>query len=214
MLALQGSMYQFETVLINLASSPELLLRVDAFRRRAADLIDFIRSQKWGIQNIHIDRSNQERPTIKGSLPNDLVLEGLYRRYRFFILNDEKANYYRFIRLLSASSKNELLHRFLRVEKKEFLQSRSLEFAFITSTMKYRAEDVIDCWFNSYYFHDQDSERERLVEFEKIVSPEGAKVMLWQSVWDSALKVRNMSWLIRDTSVKNPVVYVPVSCAL
>ena len=199
---------------VNLNSHPELVSRVDAFKRRAADLVRFIRTQKWGLQSIHIDRSNQERPTINGSLPNELALEGLYRRYRFFLLNREKTNYYRFIRLLSTSSSNELLHRFLRMEKKEFLQSKSLEFAFITSTMKYRAEDVIDFWFNAYYFHEQEPERAKLAEFENIVSSEGAKVMLWESVWDRALKGRNMSWLIRDTTITNPVVYVPVSCSV
>ena len=103
---------------------------------------------------------------------------------------------------------------FIRVERKEFFRSHSLEFAFITANSKYRPEDVIDFWFNAYYFHDQEPERERLAAFESIVSPEGAKVLLWEAVWNSVLKIRNMAWLVREATPENPVVYVPLYCAV
>jgi hypothetical protein len=207
-------MERFEKVEIDLSSSAELRMRLDSFTRRAANLTEFMKSQKWGIQSIHVDRSNQDQPWVHGTLPNELVLEGLYRRFRFFILNDEDSNYLRFLRLLSASSKNELHHRFLRLERKEFFQSHSLEFAFITANLKYHPEEVIDFWFNAYYFHDQEPERKKLATFESIVSAEGAKVLLWESVWNSALKVRNMAWLVREATPKNPFVYVPLFCAV
>ena len=207
-------MDRFEKITIDLASSAELRARLESFKRRAADLTGFMRTQKWGVQQIHIDRSDQHRPRVDGTIPNALALEGLYRRFRFFILNNELANYHRFLRLLSVSSSNELLHMFIRVERKEFFRSHSLEFAFITANSKYRPEDVIDFWFNAYYFHDQEPERERLAAFESIVSPEGAKVLLWEAVWNSVLKIRNMAWLVREATPENPVVYVPLYCAV
>jgi len=207
-------MDRFDAVSIDLSSSPELRQRLEAFKRRAADLAGFIRTQKWGVQHIHVDRSNQHRPTVGGTLPNELMLEALYRRFRFFILNDEPANYRRLLRLLSASSNSKLLHRFLRVERKEFLTSDSLKFAFVTADSMYQPEKVINFWFNAYYFHDEEPERERLAAFERIVSPEGAKVLLWETVWNGALKVRNMAWLVRQATAENPVVYVPLYCAV
>lgn len=207
-------MTQFEVAAIDLGSCPELVKRLDAFKRRANDLLAFIRTQDWGAHFMRIDRTNQEKPLIIGSIPDDLALEGLYRRFRFFILHKEMAFYYRFNRLLSVSSDDELLHRFLRVEKREFLQSKLLDYAFVTSTMKYRGEDVVDFWFNAYYFHDREEERMKLAKFEQVVSSEGAKAILWQLVWDSTLKIRNMSYLIRDTTMDNPVMYVPVSCSV
>jgi hypothetical protein len=206
-------MYRFEKAEINLSSSTELQIRLDSFKRRAADLTGFMKNQKWGVHNIHVDRSDQDQPRADGTVPDELVLEGLYRRFRFFILNDEGANYRRFLRLLSASSENELLHRFIRIERKEFFQSKSLEFAFITAKLKYRPEEVIDFWFNAYYFHDQEPERQKLAAFQSIVSPEGAKVLLWESIWN-ILKIRNMAWLVKETTLANPVVDVPVYCAL
>lgn len=207
-------MDRFEKVGIDLSSSADLQVRLNSFKRRSADLTGFMKTQKWGVQHIHIDRSNQDKPRVGGNIPNELILEALYRRFRFFILNDEAANYYRFLRLLSASSKNELLHRFIRLERKEFFQSHSLEFAFITANYKYRPVEVIDFWFNAYYFHDQEPEREKLAAFESVVSPEGAKVLLWESVWNSVLKVRNMAWLVREAAPESPVVYVPLYCAV
>ena len=207
-------MEKFAKVEIAFSSSNELQARLDAFRRRAEDLNLFIASQKWGMHNVSVDRTDENRPKISGSLPDEMVLEALYRRFRFFILNDEGANYYRLIRLLSASSNDELLHRFLRVEKKEFLNENSLEFAFITASTKYRAKEVIDFWFNAYYFHDQDLERSKLEKFESIVSPEGAKVVLWQAVWHSTRRIRNLAWLTREATLQNPIVYAPVLWAV
>jgi hypothetical protein len=204
-------MDKFEKVEIDLSSSEELQVRLDAYRRRARDLSAFVKSQQWGIHNVHVDRSDQERPKISGSQPDELVLEALYRRFRFFILEHEKANYYRFIRLLSALCKDEMLHKFLRLERKGFYKEHSLEFAFITASTKYRSNEVIDFWFNAYYFHDQPIDRVKLATFESIVSSEGAKVILWRCVWHSVRKVRNLAWLTRETTLQNPIVYVPVS---
>ena len=204
-------MEKFKKVEIDLSSSEELQSRLDAFRRRAADINIFMQSLDWGMHNIHVDRSNQNRPTISGSKPDELVVEALYRRFRFFILSDENANYYRLIRLLSAACKSELLHKFLKTEKKNFYFDYPLEFAFVTASTKYSPKEVIDFWFNAYYFHDQSIDRSKLATFESIVSSEGAKVVLWNCVWHSVRKIRNLAWLTRETTLQNPTVYVPVS---
>lgn len=202
-------MEEFRKIKIDL-SPLDLATRLESYKRRAADLSSFVKAQKWGIQHIHIDRTNEHRPKVQGTHINDLVLEGLYRRFRFFILNDEPANHYRLLRLLSAASEDELWHRHLRVERKEFFQSGSLEFAFIAARKKYRPDEVIDFWFNAYYFHDQNVERSRLEAFENIVSAEGAKALLWECVWNSVRKIRNLAWLAREATPNNPFVYVPV----
>lgn len=207
-------MEQFAKVAIDLASSEELQSRLESFRRRALDLSVFVQSQKWGRHSVNVNRFDQSRPRISGTLPDHLLVEALYRRFRFFILKNENANYFRFARLLSASSKDELLHKFLRAERREFYNESSLEFAFITASTKYRPNEVIDFWFNAYYFHDEAQERSKLARFERIVSAEGAKVVLWHAVWNSTRKIRNLAWLTREATAQNPIVYVPVDSAL
>jgi len=44
-----------------------------------------------------------------------------------------------------------------------------LEFAFITASTKYRLHEVVDFWFNAYYFHDEAQEQSKLARFERIV---------------------------------------------
>jgi hypothetical protein len=171
----------FQPISIDLASSAELRERLEAFRRRATDLVKFIRGQPWGIQTINVNRSDEYRPRVSGTIPNELALDGLYRRFRFFILQKEPANYRRFLSLLSTASTSDLLHPFLRTHRKQFLTSDTLDFAFITARSKYRAEEIIDFWFNAYYFHDQQPEKEKLAAFQGIVSAEGAKVVLWET---------------------------------
>jgi hypothetical protein len=183
---------------------------LEAFRRRAADLAQFIRAQHWGIQKIHVNRADEQRPRIDGSLPNELILDSLYRRFRIFILEGEPANYRRFLSLLSQASSDEWLQSFLRSERRNFLTSDTLDFAFITAESKYRAEEVMDFWFNAYYFHDQQVDRDKLTSFERIVSAEGARVVLWETVWKASMKIRNLAWLVRDATLENPVVYLPL----
>jgi hypothetical protein len=202
--------YVFGQSRIDLSSHPDLLPRLLAFKRRAADLTKYVKEQKWGRVNIHVDRIDQQRPKIDGNIPGDAVLEGLYRRFRFFILNDEPANYRRFVRLLSAASDDEVLQRHLRIERKEFHKSHSLEFGFASAPRTYRPEEVIDFWFNAYYFHDDEPQREQLAAFESIVSAQGAKVVLWEAVWHSVLKIRDMALLVKDTAAETPMVYVPL----
>jgi len=207
-------MNEFLKAQLDIELSPEFQIRLESFRRKATELSNFVSSQNWGRHHVHVDRSNENKPRVDGTLPNELVLEALYRRFRFFILTREKSNYFRLLRLLSASSDDELLHGFLRLEKKEFFNERSLEFAFITANSQYKPEDVIDFWFNAYYFHDQAPDREKLSTFESIVSPIGAKVILWHAVWNSVLKIRNLNWLLRETSINNPVVFVLFICKI
>lgn len=186
--------------------------RVSSFKRKATDLCEFVSSQKWGQHSIHVDRSNENLPNITGSLPDELILEALYRRFRFFILNDEKANYFRLLNLISQSADSPLVHSFTKMYKKELFEERSLQFAFITAKSKYTPKEVINFWFNSYYFHDQEVDRVKLERFKGVVSDNGAKVVLFHAVWNAVRKVRNLNYLLRDTSGFNQHMYIPVSC--
>ena len=199
---------------ININSHPELEDRIDSFRRKATDISTYVASHKWERLTVSVNRTDENNPNIKGNIPNDLILEGLYRRFRFFILNKEKSNYFRLLRLLSSSANSSLLHSYLRMSKKEFLSEDSLKFAFITAKTKYHPEEIINLWFNSYYFHDQKAEREKLSIFRDIVSDNGAKVVLFHAVWNAILKIRNLNYLIRNTSIERQSMYVPYLCKI
>jgi len=207
-------MEEFVQVSLDLSSFKDMEDRINSFKRKATDLCEYVSTQKWGQHTIHVDRSDENIPSIKGSLPDDLMLESLYRRFRFFILNDEKANYFRLLNLLSQASDSALIHNYARISKKEFFEERSLQFAFITAKSKYQPKEVINFWFNSYYFHDQDEDRGKLDIFKSIVSDNGAKVVLFHAVWNAVLKVRNLNYLLRDTSIDNQKIHVPVLCKI
>jgi len=83
-------MEQFAKVAIDLASSEELQQRLESFGRRALDLSVFVQSQKSGRHSANVNRFDQNRPRISGTLPDHLLLEALYRRFRFFILKKGK----------------------------------------------------------------------------------------------------------------------------
>lgn len=204
-----GQMEEFIAVPIRLTHSPELQERILAFRRRADDLAEFIRSKKWGQHHVSIDRNDENSPKISGTLPDELILEGLYRRYRFFILNHEKSNYRRLVNLLSQNTDSERLQKYFRSVRREFLEEDILRAAFITARKKIRPEQVIDYWFNAYYFHGDEKKHEQLETFRQVMTDNGAKLALWHVVWRSALRVRNLAYLLRETSEEYPYVYMP-----
>tara|TARA_R110002167_G_scaffold358703_1_gene574913 strand:- start:1555 stop:1857 length:303 start_codon:yes stop_codon:yes gene_type:complete len=94
--------------------------------------------------------------------------------------------------------------------KKEFLEEDILKFAFLSSRSPVTPEELIDYWFNAYYFHDDRDKHEKLERFSGIVSDNGSKVALWHVVWNSTLRIKNFSYLLSDTSEENPQVHVPV----
>lgn len=207
-------MDEFIKISVDITSFNDMEERINSFRRKASDLCEYVSSQEWGQHTISVDRSDENLPKIKGSLPDPLILESLYRRFRFFILNDEKSNYFRLLNLLSQASNSPLIHSFAKTSKKEFFEENSLQFAFITAKSKYHPKDVINLWFNSYYFHDQEEDRNKLEAFKGIVSDNGAKVVLFHTVWNAVRKVRNLNYLLRDTSINNQEIYVPVLCEI
>lgn len=188
--------------------------RIATFTRRGRDLDEFIRSNHWGQHSMEIDRQNEHRPRISGSLPDESLLELLYRRFRFFILKREKSNYQRLQQLLSAATTSEVARSFLLVSRDEFLTNDALDFAFITAQRPYGPEEVIDCWFNAFYFHDNSKKGATLAEFRSVVSNNGAKVALWHTIWDASYRVRRLNWLLRDTNRKNATIYIPHLCRI
>jgi len=207
-------MEEFQKISIDMFRFQDLEERIDNFKRKATDLFEYVSSQDWGRHSININRKDQNNPTITGSLPNELLLESLYRRFRFFILNDEKTNYFRLINQISQSSQSSYLHMYAKISKKEIFNESSLRLAFITAETKYTAKEVINFWFNSYYFHDQPEDRKKLEIFENIVSGNGAKVVLFHAVWNAVRKVRNLNYLLRDTTINNQEMYIQTLCKI
>jgi hypothetical protein len=208
---------EFITIELDRDHPEHLWGRIETFKRRAQDLAEFKAAQNWGIHNVSVNRTNENRPHISGSLPDETTLELLYRRFRFFILNDKPAkpayaNYRRLLKFLGAATSSELAHMYFRLWRKEFLTDDVLRFAFITAKRRFTPEDVIRFWFNAEYFHDDREKEATLAEFRGIVSDNGAKVALWHAVWDATLRVRNLNWLLKDTSRANPRMHIPHFC--
>jgi hypothetical protein len=205
-------MYRFDDVEINNDKLPTLFTHINFFQKRASDLVKFWRSVNWGTHSISVDRSDENAPKISGSLPKELELEGLYRRFRFLYHNNEKSNYFRILKLLSQSTRDPRFHAFCRQEKQSFYEEQSLEFAFITAQKKYKPEEIIDYWFNAYYFHDDENKIQELDALTDKIGEHGARIILYHTVHNCCIKVRNLNYLLSETSESNLVVKYPEEC--
>lgn len=183
---------------------------LESFKRKSSDLLEYFNSVKWGRLSVQI-YSNLEKPRIQGDLPDQIELEAFYRRFRFFILNNEKSNYKRFLNKLSKVTQNDLATLFVRYSKKEFSKCLAVDLAFQKASKKYTSEQIIDLLFNARYFHDDGPKAAKLSELESILSREGAEVSLFWAIWDSCKEIRSTSYLVSETTQINPKVKIPVS---
>lgn len=190
----------------------ELWERIDQFRQRAAQLNSFRRDVKWGILNLSIERSRNTQPKVTGNLPNKYELESLYLRFRFFILENENANYKKLLKGLGRSVDDELVREFFRFERKSFFDDEIVEKIINKYTKNIRAEEIIDMWFNAYYFHNNLYKKDKLEELIAFVSQFGAEAALFYIVRNACNKVRNLNWLLKDLTISKPIIYIPNSC--
>ena len=203
-------MVGFRATKLDIIRYPDLITRINGFKKKAEDLLKFHKSVNWGIHNVSVDRTDEHHPLISGSLPNELVLEAMYRRIRFFIMNDEKSNYFRLIKLLSQSSSDQHFQELCRSWKKNFYKEWSLEFAFISAKDKFTPSEVIDYWFNAYYFHDNEDKTVELEKLTRSLGENGAKVVLFHTASNCCTRVFNLLYLLECTSEQNPIIKCPV----
>jgi len=171
-------------------------------------------TQNWGNHNYQISRNDRNSPVISGTQPEPLLAEAMYRRFRFFILNKEKANFYRLLRVLSSASSDDILHQLCRYLRRDFLADSPMDWAFKLADKKYTSEEVIDLWFNAYYFHDEEPKRKRLEQFEKVVTENGAKIALFHTVARAVYPIGHLNYLLRDTATESTEMYLPIYCAI
>ncbi|MCR4346478.1 MAG: hypothetical protein NUV55_04625 [Sulfuricaulis sp.] len=208
--------YDFAAIHLNSQTTSNFWERLDAYRDCATRLNEYRQEIKWGTHSVSVERTIQGLPRITGSLPNERELEGLLLRFRLFVLKSEKSCFEYFINALHDSSSDELLKLYTSYAKREFHKSKILGNALLGYQGEYTPMTIIDIWFNSHYFHRSGKrsplKAAKLKNFKSAVSENGAKITLFHAVWDVCNLVRNVNFLVANTSRENPVVLVPVSC--
>lgn len=207
-------MYKYSTILIDGSVSNDIWERVDRFKYRAGVLSDFIKDRSWGVIQLHGDRESPNQPKIKGSIPDELELEGLYRRFRFFILNNEKSNYRRLLNLLGQAVTDDYARYYLKQERKTFLDNDFIRWVFNGTDDKYSEEEIIDMWFNACYFHDEQNKLVKLNVFKDMVQSNGAESALFFIVYEAWHKVRKLNYLLSETGPERPEIVIPISCTI
>lgn len=211
----QGMNMEFELVKLSNSRNDLLFEDIEEFKFRASDLCNFAKTTNWGIFEYSVDRLDPERPIISGTLPSESLMMTFYSKYRHVYLKKETANFFKIAKSLSVASSSELFTLYHRHHlKKAFYKEFLLKFAFIQSRTSFSPEQVIDIWFNTYIFHGQVKEREKLKLLQNLVSEQGAKVALWQTVWQSHLVVGELMQNLESTTKENPYIKVPKLCRI
>lgn len=206
---------EFKLVHLSNDRKKSLFSDIEEFKFRASDLCNFVRNTEWGVLEYFVDRSDVDKPLISGTLPSETLLNTFYMKYRHFYSNDSVTNYFSLVKALATGGSDPLLTLYHRnYLKPAFFRDFILKFAFIESATSFTPKEIIYNWFNAYYFHGQQPEREKVTILENMVSAEGARIALWHTVWASHFVIGELLENLKETSVKNPYMKVPTLCTI
>ena len=109
------------------------------------------------------------------SLPDEIELEQLFRRFRPFFLKKEPSNFHSVCNLMLRCLNSILKDKVQKAQKRyerAMGNTGPVEINFIgkSSFSKLKAEEVINLWYNAHYFHSDEDKEKQLQELNTVLS--------------------------------------------
>jgi hypothetical protein len=162
----------------------EELRDIRLFIRRAKEYQESKLLRDRGFK-IHMNVKYEKGSALKftTTLPEEDLLKSFLMSFRFFYLEKEPSNFLHILNILKRKSENDLVVQQLDKYKKQWngafeREQYSIKINGVLLTSKY----MMDLWFNAHYFHSDSNKQEKLNELNNLLSQEGSKYLLVDSV--------------------------------
>ncbi|OGU68810.1 MAG: hypothetical protein A2499_18265 [Stygiobacter sp. RIFOXYC12_FULL_38_8] len=181
---------------------------IDLFKTRFSILKENLSDLELKKLSFNIRKS--ERGFYSGKiepLPSEYRLKGLYLDFRPFHHKKEKISVTQICKhLMSLNSSKEYL-QFILEEKQKFESASILNGFIFHKGHKVSANELIDLWFYSYYFHF--NRFPQLKKWQKYFADETFQSLLFLSVYESINILRKIHWSISDLTPTNLLLKIP-----
>ena len=183
--------------------------RINLFKKRFSILWENLKDLKLG--QLHFNYKKNEDGSYSGrmDLPNKFRLKGLYVDYRCFYLKKEPTHFYGFANFLSSLTSDKDYRLFIKGEKKSWKSDFIENGWFRYNGNKLKTSDVLDMWFNGLIFHNVKCKTDDLNEHLKLFDNSTANSILFMTVYDTILVIRNLNWSINELRPDNLFLKMP-----
>lgn len=183
--------------------------QIDLFRKRFTTLWKNLKDLNLGLFHGNFSKQPDGRYTGGFDLPNEYRLKGLYVDFRHFYLESEVTNVRKFANYLVSITDSIDYRQFIREEKNK-LKSEFIENGWFQFKGKpFTTRQLMDIWFNAEIFHSNQTKIVVMEAWAKVLASNTARSMLFMSVYDSILIIRNINWSVMEFSKDNMYLRMP-----
>lgn len=131
-------------------------------------------------------------------LPPDEQLIALLHRLRPFVLEGEDTSFLRVSSTIGRRAYNDLIRKFLCVQKDRYLGKYSQQFVqVISNDVVINSEATLQKWLNAYEYHRDSDKRREIEGLHQLISLEASKAIFVMMLYDKATAIRNLHSLVR-----------------
>lgn len=139
---------------------------------------------------------------FEGDLPPDEDIFAILHRLRPFILQKERANFYRIVKMLSRHLDDAIARAVLKRQRdlysgKDFQEQLTIQWQSESQRVVVNAEETVMKWLNAYEYHQDEQKRQEIEEIDRLL-PRGAPRAIFVSMLLDKIKaIINVAVLIR-----------------
>ncbi len=170
---------------------------IETYNRRVAELIDAREMLEPKRITMKIHRPSPGKFESEGNFPDKVQLINFYRLFRLFVLNNEDSNFFRVANIVSKNSPNDSIRAYIEAIRKQWHSSTEDDLLTWLGREHLAVEDLIDPWFNAYYFHSDKDKEPVLDELVDYFGEELAEWLLYNFVSTATLAIVNFHKAIR-----------------
>jgi len=131
-------------------------------------------------------------------LPPDEQVIALFHRLRPFVLEEEDTNFLRVSSTIGRLACNDLIRKFLRVQKDLYLGKYSQQLVqVISNDIVINSEAILQKWLNAYEYHRDADKRREIEGLHQLIPLEASRAIFVMMLYDKATAIRNLHSLVR-----------------
>lgn len=151
--------------------------------------------------NISMKINGKAGEPIKFSviLPEEELLRSFYMSFRFFYLQKEDANFLRLINILKRKAENDLAVKYLNQIRDQWtgaLSRQQMQFRFNNTELTPNL--LMDLWFNSHYFHDDDVKENKLGIMKTVLTNDVCRFLLVDAVYEATKAILKLAQTLKN----------------
>lgn len=157
-----------------------------------------------------IERNDMGRAVnIESNMPDISHIEGVAMKFRFFVLQSEATYFEKVVNKIVRYSGDGAARRYVERIKRCYLES--MNDCMISSDFGHpvKNKEIIDLWFNSEFFHSDESKGRKLRNLHEYCPERGSLFQLHIAMKRCSAQLFQFYYVVKDMGVDHKFIYSP-----